>query len=284
MKTRPLSTFTAYEAFSESRKTNWGIIDSMSTVRELKDMLNTMPYFADSGYVSDYGWLAFPIDAASYVLAIFQFDPETGMFYLSHFDKHFISKNSSAEDEVALSLLFHHSSKGATDWSVPAIREAVLAKNPEYSDKSDDEIVDIFNKNKSFYFSEDYFSPVLDDYMQPFFAELKAKVKPYYAPANGAYGADTVSFVQEAVNEMLKNGGEVTFNGLTGLPVYISDVGGRLRVRTNDGVHGVAFVQFPKSARTEEALYIVPKSLVGWSNGFYHISNSLPLDKYAVKK
>ena len=282
---RQINTAVAFEDFTDSKSNNWQIIESLSTIKELKKLLNTLPYFEETGEVTDYGWVAFPIDAATYVLAIFQFDDSTGEIKLSHFDTHTVNEYPSAVDAVEGEMLFHSSKLGPTSWSVPTIREAVLSVNPEYKGKSDDELVGIFNKDQSKYFTEALFEPFLDDYMQPFFDTLKQKVKPYYATVTKSSNGDTVSSARDAISYMMKQGGEVSYNGLTGLPVYVSYdyTANKLRAKTNDGHHGVAFVAFPNSARFNDALYLVPLLQVTWTGKNYRISNSVPLDKYRVQ-
>lgn len=241
------ANYAAFEAFTDNVSVNKDIISGLNSVADLRKVLADMPYFKD--YKKDsstIGWLAFPIDGTKYELFIYQFDDISGAIFLT---KRVIVPFRGYSDIVEA-------------YTAQAATQDVLA-NP--------------------YTGEGEEAPTVlsDAYLEPLFEDAKAFVLSEFSMRE----SQASPTIEEVIRQMRNVGGETTFNGKTGIPVIIEYDwnANKLRAKTNDGVHGLAFVAFPNSERFKDAVYMVPKIDITWNGKNYRVANSVPLANYRVR-
>ena len=241
------ANYAAFEAFTDNENVNKDIISGLNSVADLRKVLADMPYFKD--YKKDsstIGWLAFPIDGTKYELFIYQFDDISGAIFLTK----------------RVTVPFRSYSDIVEAYTAQAATQNVLA-NPYTGE------------------GEEVPTVLSDVYLEPLFQDAKALVLSNFSMRE----SQASPTIEEVIRQMRNVGGETTFNGKTGIPVIIEyDWNAKkLRAKTNDGVHGLAFVAFPNSERIEDAVYIVPQKDVKWQKTHYRIENKVPLANYRVR-
>lgn len=120
--------------------------------------------------------------------------------------------------------------------------------------------------------NEAVYLPVFEE---RFFDKVKRAARHLARKAALAANSD----VDQLVEQMQRTGGVTSYtmpdnSTVTGYVVEIY-YDNRYRARSNDGTNGEANVQFPKSKREENAVYIVAK--MTWSGTHYSVPGSVPM-------
>lgn len=145
------------------------------------------------------------------------------------------------------------------------------------------------------FLDKSYVESMVEDIKSMFVREISSYRDEEQAKLSGTgvaqSGNSTTLTPDSCTAEMRRTGGVLTVHANGGTYTgYVIEIvkdwsqQGKLRAQTNDGKNGVLWVQFPRGARIDGAVYVLPQHLVKHTDrGFYSVSSSLDCSPFRVK-